>query len=413
MADTAQIANMLGGFSAGLSGNLPQWQQVQNQTKQLNMDEKEAAQKKEEERQKTYFVDAYTSQKMLEQGNIDGVISMGLQRLHSLQKLGVDPSDTQRLTSLAVAAKNGSQEAISHLKSELDSAVHFGIAEGVIQPPETFKLGKNEVIKDSTGRTIADNPYVDPVEKFTNVTGEKAEALGLDPKLYYSVNEATGKATVLGTGGTTIKMGADPMDAAMGDMYKDVLSSFPKMIDQAGITGAAVPQLAALKQLVGATTDGRAGQLLVALFPGSEYATPNVAYTSMVNQMLPSMRTPGGGAQSDRDIDSLMSGLGGLPSTKDVKMLVLEAMENKNLIAQELADVAEQVFSGEITAQQAIKKRREIDSRSIIPAGLQGYLNKAIGDGAIMPKLAVDNGVTQAQWNIFTPEEKAAFGAAK
>jgi len=280
MADTAQIANMLGGFSAGLSGNLPQWQQVQNQTKQLNMAEKEAAQKKEEERQKTYFVDAYTSQKLLEQGNIDGVISMGLQRLQYLQKLGADPSDTQRLTQLAIAAKNGSQEAIGHLKNELDSAVQFGIAEGVIQPPKGPELVKGSDVvngqvitvdpKTSTAKAIkvADFQAETP-EGFKIVTGEEARAMGLDPKLQYKVNTKTNEPSVLGSGGVTVNTAGKADSAylntragdqakAMTDLEKSAESAYRSNValdrfissSAKGDKGAAQPFITGAKNLI-------------------------------------------------------------------------------------------------------------------------------------------------------------------
>ena len=132
-----QIGQALGGFGAGLQGNLPQFQQAQAQQQQMQMLQQEKEQEMQLARQQALFVDAQAGLQFLEAGNYDEIVELGMNRLQNLQQLGAeDPSDTQRLTQLAIAARNGSEEARELLRNELTSAVNIGRATGMLEAPE-------------------------------------------------------------------------------------------------------------------------------------------------------------------------------------------------------------------------------------------------------------------------------------
>jgi hypothetical protein len=142
-----QIGQMLGGLGAGIQGNLPQYQYGQMQQKQTQIAQQEKQQEMIQARQKAVFTDAEGALGLLEVEDYDALIGLGVNRLQMMQQLGVeDPSGTQRLTQLAVAARNGSDEAKTLLRDELTSKVNQGRAMGILKSPESAKgatdLGK-------------------------------------------------------------------------------------------------------------------------------------------------------------------------------------------------------------------------------------------------------------------------------
>lgn len=144
-----QIGQALGGFGAGIQGNLPQFQQVQAQRQQQQLRQQQAqqqaSQEAEKERQETVFFDADAALKLFNQDDLDGVVAVGMNRLQAGQNFpGVDLSDTQRVTQLAIAARNGSEEAKDLLKNELESAVRIGKATGVLAEVEV-PTGRTEI----------------------------------------------------------------------------------------------------------------------------------------------------------------------------------------------------------------------------------------------------------------------------
>lgn len=145
MDQMQNIVGALQGLGAGLQGQLPQFLSQQNQQQGLQQQNElrglQMQQIREQmtaERQKTMFVDAQSALKLVEAGNIDGVVRLGLNRLQMLKQMSaqdpsIDPSDTQRITQLAIAAKNGSEEALENLRGELTSTVDVGKSIGVLE----------------------------------------------------------------------------------------------------------------------------------------------------------------------------------------------------------------------------------------------------------------------------------------
>lgn len=164
------IGLALQGLGSGLSGQLPQFLQAQNQrvgleqqAQQLQMQQIEQQQKMAIERQKTMFTDAFAASQLLDTGNLDGVVQLGINRLQMLKQLSqqdpsIDPSDTQRVTQLAIAARNGDEEALELLKGELSNTVQVGQAIGVLQAPEvSTKVVGGFLVNDKTGEIVFDS----------------------------------------------------------------------------------------------------------------------------------------------------------------------------------------------------------------------------------------------------------------
>jgi len=185
------IGLSLQGFGAGLSGQLPQFLQAQNQKQGLQMQQKQQdmqmqmmSQEMMEKRQKAMFTDANAALQLAESGNIDGVVQLGVQRLQMLKQIAqqdpsVDPSDTQRITQLALAARNGEEEALDLLKDELRSTVQTGQALGFLEAPQEEILSASEVSPE--GQVFVRGPAGTITAR--EVAGFKKEAK--DPKIEY------------------------------------------------------------------------------------------------------------------------------------------------------------------------------------------------------------------------------------
>lgn len=150
------LGQALGALGAGIQGNLPQFQQVQQQQEQMRLNQEQAQQEALVERQKTMFRDAEAALNLLDSGNLDQVVQLGMNRAALLRNFpDANPEDTQRLTKLAVAARNGDEEAEKLLRDELETTVEMGRAYGILERPERLS-GSNlvEVTEPGTGRTV-------------------------------------------------------------------------------------------------------------------------------------------------------------------------------------------------------------------------------------------------------------------
>ncbi len=182
-----QLGNIglaLQGLGAGLQGQLPQFLQVQNQKQGLQLEQRQqdiAEQQQQlvnmENRQKAMFQDAQAALQLAESGNIEGVVKLGINRLQMLRQVAqfdpnVDPSDTQRITQLAIAARNGETEALELLKDELRSTTETGMAMGFLAMPESStKVVGSFLVDDKTGKVVFDASEEGPRERAQDQNG--------------------------------------------------------------------------------------------------------------------------------------------------------------------------------------------------------------------------------------------------
>jgi len=144
------IADVLRGMGAVLGGEFPQFQQ--------QMAQRESA------RQQAMYQDAYAAQQLLSKGDYDGVISLGLDRMNILNRLGIDSTDTQGMVTMAQAARAGNQQAATELQGMLGSLVNRGYATGALTraPRERVTLGESqdlyEIQPDGSYKKIASGP---------------------------------------------------------------------------------------------------------------------------------------------------------------------------------------------------------------------------------------------------------------
>lgn len=148
--------DLLMGLGAAVGGTGPQFIQGLQQREQALTEQKRA---ELQARQQAMYQDAATGFQLLRQGDLDGLIALGEDRLQLLQTFpDADPSDTQRIVQNARLAKQGDPVALRNLATELTSATSRGLAMGIVKLPEAQKpvvVGQGEaLVNPMTGKSI-------------------------------------------------------------------------------------------------------------------------------------------------------------------------------------------------------------------------------------------------------------------
>jgi hypothetical protein len=130
-------SDIIGGFGAALSGTAPQYVAGIQKREEL------AGVKKQEQmaaREKAMYQDAGVALQLVEAGDIQGIIDLGMDRMKMLGEFGdSNPEDTMRIITLAQRAKGGDRNSLAQLHAELMSASRIGTARGYIAAPERVK----------------------------------------------------------------------------------------------------------------------------------------------------------------------------------------------------------------------------------------------------------------------------------
>jgi len=399
------FGDVLGGLGAAMGGTAQQYAQGVQQREQGLTERKRA---ELEARQKAMYQDGYQAFQMLSDGNLDGIIDLANDRLEMLATFpDADPSDTMEVLQNATAAKAGDPMAIRNLSMKLAGAAQTASRMGLVPQQEQERgvvVGGN-LVGQTSGRVMYQGKPQAPEEPAAMQTlRARASESGLRPGTpEYSDFMRSGG----GGNGQVINVdtGGGPSDK-LNELLDTQLAGY---FTAASTSASAAPQLQLLSQLAPLTTEGQIPAALSRMFP--TFNDANQAFIGITNQVLPSLRVPGSGAQSDRDIDVLLNSIGPLAASADTKQLLIQSMMQKNAINQQLADVTQQVVDGRITRPQATAMIRQINSQTIISPALQQAMRRIMPEGPqpSIPQSAVDAGVTPEEWNLMTPEQKGAF----
>jgi hypothetical protein len=135
----SNIGTLLQAVSAGLSGNLPQFNAQQDQRRMIEQQEQEAQQQKQQmlskERYAAMVQDAYQLQKLIGGGKMGAAVKLLDNRIESINKLGGDPSDSLRVKDLLVSGDPAKFEQLQRgLQETVDAGAIFW------QPPEAERM---------------------------------------------------------------------------------------------------------------------------------------------------------------------------------------------------------------------------------------------------------------------------------
>jgi hypothetical protein len=154
--------DLLMGLGAAIGGTGPQFIQGLEQRDRQRTEQKRA---ELQARQQAMYQDAATGLQLLRKGDLDGLITLGEDRLQLLQTYpDADPSDTQRIIQLARFAKQNDPVALRNLAMELTAATSRGLSMGLVKMPEAQIIPGSSVVngqvimQDATGNLVAQTP---------------------------------------------------------------------------------------------------------------------------------------------------------------------------------------------------------------------------------------------------------------
>lgn len=404
------FGDILGGLGAAYGGRAQEYAEGIRQREQGLTEQKRV---ELEARQRAMYEDADTALRFLTENPEDpritrqmranSVIQLAEDRLDALSSYpDADPSDTLQILRDAQAMRDQDDPmAINRLMTTLFPAASIYRQRFAPQQQDETVVINGRLVNKRTGEVVFESPPETPQEPAAVQSLRiRATESGLIPGTpEYSDFMRSGG----GGAGQVINVGG-PSDK-LNELVDAQLAGY---MEQAAVSSAAAPQLQLLSQLAPLTTEGVIPATLSRMFPTINDA--NQAFIGVTNQVLPSLRVPGSGAQSDKDIDVLLNSIGPLSASSETKQLLIQSMMQKNNINQQLADVTQKVVDGTLTRPQATAEIRRINSQSIISPALQQALNKIIpSSGAAIPQSAIDAGVSPDEWSNMTPEQRGVF----
>lgn len=215
-----------------------------------------------------------------------------------------------------------------------------------------------------------------------------------------------GGAPTLPGGYPTPPTVADPNDKGLEKYLESLATNMTKKQDEASKSAGLLPEIDNLLLLSKAAGEGRANQVLTDLFPA--YNEVGAAYKNVVSRLLPQMRAPGSGAQSDKDIEVLRAGFGGLEDTAAVRELVLQTMRRKSVLDTEKLSIIGLIGlppeDGGLTILEANNQILKLNNETVMPQELVAAL------AAILPEGLMDRiygGSNENTSSIRSPEEIA------
>ncbi len=386
---------MLGGIGAAFGGTAQQFSQGVREREQGITEQKR---QELQARQVAMYQDAGAAFKMLQQGNLDGIVSLANDRLQMLNTFpDADPSDTIRILENARAAQAGDPIALRDLATELTSASSAGMAMGILQAPEVdtrvLKPGE-QVFRDGE---FAYGVDPEPTESFRPLTQQEVIRMGGDPSRMYEINQLTKSVRQIGGGGVTTNIEfPTPVDAATQAMGQGMGVRVNTRIDEAT---SALQQNANLLSMAQAIADGartglgqetllnlkNLGQSIFGIDIG-EGAGQQEVVQAITNQLALQIRNPASGmglpgATSDRDINFLLRAVPGLSRTPEGNALLIEILIRQNQFKIDIVNEQQRLISennGAVPADLDTKLIRFGQQYNLVDQKLREDIEQAI-----------------------------------
>ena len=173
----------------------------------------------------------------------------------------------------------------------------------------------------------------------------------------------------------------DATNKAWEEVYRGMATGFSTTRGAAQKSLGLMPTIDALLELSPAIGSGFQQEVLARLFPGSEELEAETAYINLVSSVLPQMRAPGSGAQSDKDIEVLRLGFGSINQTPRVRELTLQALKDKAVIDGKRLTILDQLGQGEgqLGIQEVQNQLNALAVETVLSPELKEILSGILG----------------------------------
>lgn len=253
---------------------------------------------------------------------------------------GTNPNAAQALTMLGEGVINA-QQAVQ-LAMEKPAAVKGTEING-------------QLVNPITGEVMGDFRDTD-AGGYRQVTGEAAEAMGLDPTKVYNIGP-DGKVSGIGGASTVIENNIGAGETAFSkETGKLMAQEAATVVEQGALAQRNIGVVERLGGLLDATPEGAGGAFVAAAanmgikLDGSSEVE---AAQALISQLVPQQRPPGSGPMSDADLNLFKQSLPRLINSREGNKKIVETMVKIAQYDVERGVIARQLQLGEITPQQA------------------------------------------------------------
>jgi hypothetical protein len=186
-----------------------------------------------------------------------------------------------------------------------------------------------------------------------------AKAAGETPMNFAEYSQST-------SGGTTVNMGDKESDKLQAKRIDDFYGA-------GTIASSALQDFAVMEELIGLGPQGPLQGAIAEMFPFTSDA--GTALTSIINRVAPTLRVEGSGSTSDIEYAGMLKSLPKLMNTPEGNRLVLQIMRNKAQMNMEYGRIAERVYTGELSRQDAFKEISKLKKMPLITPKTKEYLD--------------------------------------
>ena len=186
-----------------------------------------------------------------------------------------------------------------------------------------------------------------------------AKAAGETPMNFAEYSQST-------SGGTTVNMGDRESDKLQAKRIDDFYGA-------GTIASSALQDFAVMEELIGLGPQGPLQGAIAEMFPFTSDA--GTALTSIINRVAPTLRVEGSGSTSDIEYAGMLKSLPKLMNTPEGNRLVLQIMRNKAQMNMLYGQIAERVYTGELSRQDAFKEISKLKKMPLITPKTKEYLD--------------------------------------
>ncbi|WP_156421327.1 hypothetical protein [Aureimonas sp. AU40] len=209
-------------------------------------------------------------------------------------------------------------------------------------------------------------------EGFRTLTAEEAQQRGLPPGAYQVGSD--GKIDAIGNGkGQTINVSTGRDESEFAKKAADkMVTRFGTIAEGQTAAANSVQTIPVMRELLSQAPTGPLAGRLAERFPG--FSTAGDAFQATVNQIAPTLRIPGSGAMSDRDMDVLMGSFPQLRNDPNANGLIMGLFEKKANLNLQRADIANKALRGEIDPGEADRQLSAIDQTPLLDDAMRSTL---------------------------------------
>ncbi|WP_062235879.1 transglycosylase SLT domain-containing protein [Aureimonas sp. N4] len=282
---------------------------------------------------------------------------------------GLDPQ--YQMAGQLLGGRDGAAKAILASREEASAKANREEARSDRLAAQGYQRDQDKLQNDRADRSLALQEEVvrRKGEGFRTLTPDEVKQRGLPPGSYQVGSD--GKIDEIGKSGQTINVNGTSSefrkkaDERMVKRFGDIAE---------GQTAAAntVQTIPVMRDLLAQAPTGPLAGRLAERFPG--FSTAGDAFQATVNQIAPTLRIPGSGAMSDRDMDVLMGSFPRLRNDPNANGLIMGLFEKKAQLNLQRSDIANKALRGEIDPAEADRQLSTLDQTPLLDENMRASL---------------------------------------